>query len=49
MVVGVMERGGTVRATVVDSRRKQPLQKLVKDHVEPGAELFTDALKSCEG
>ncbi|HUB82634.1 MAG TPA: IS1595 family transposase [Bryobacteraceae bacterium] len=48
-VVGVMERGGAVRATVVESRKKKPLQQLVTDHVEPGAELFTDALKSYEG
>jgi transposase-like protein len=34
---------------VVESRQKKPLQSLVKDHVEPGAELFTDALKSYEG
>jgi hypothetical protein len=26
MVVGVLERGGTVRAAVVESRRKNPLQ-----------------------
>jgi len=49
MVVGVMERGGIVRATVVESRKKKPLQSLVKEHVEPGAQLFTDALKSYEG
>lgn len=49
MVVGVLERGGVVGTTVVESRRKKPLQSLVKEHVEPGAELFTDALKSYEG
>lgn len=49
MVVGVWERGGVVRATVVESRKKKPLQSLVKEHVEPGAHLFTDALKSYEG
>jgi transposase-like protein len=49
MVVGVLERGGAVRATVVESRKKKPLQSLVKEHVEHGAELFTDSLKSYEG
>jgi transposase-like protein len=49
MVVGVLERGGTVRTTVIESRKKQTLQTHVKTHVEPGAELFTDALKSYEG
>lgn len=37
------------RATVTDSRRKKPLQAHVREHVEPGAEVFTDALKSYEG
>ncbi|MCX6632841.1 MAG: IS1595 family transposase, partial [Candidatus Solibacter sp.] len=49
MVVGVLERGGTVRTTVVDSRKKHVLQTHVKTNVEAGAELFTDALKSYEG
>ena len=49
MVVGVLERGGTVRTTVVDSRKKHVLQTHVKTNVEMGAELFTDALKSYEG
>lgn len=49
MVVGVLERGGHVKGTVVTSRKKKDLQKLVKDHVKPGAEVFTDALKSYEG
>jgi transposase-like protein len=49
MMVGVMERGGVVRATVVESRKKKPLQALVREHVQPGAQLFTDALKSYEG
>jgi transposase-like protein len=49
MVVGLLERKGHVRATVVETRKKGPLQSLVREHVEPGAELFTDALKSYEG
>lgn len=49
MVVGVLQRGGKVRANVINSRKKQTLQAHVKAHVEPGAELFTDALKSYEG
>ncbi len=44
MVVGVLERGGVVRTTVVESRKKKTLQDHVKKHVEPGAQLFTDAL-----
>jgi transposase-like protein len=49
MVVGVLERGGKVRASVTDRRRKSHLQAHVREHVEPGAEVFTDALKSYEG
>ncbi len=48
-VLGVLERGGKIRVKVIDSRRKKPLQDHVKQHVEPGAEVFTDALKSYEG
>ena len=49
MVVGVLQRGGKVRANVINSRKKQTLQAHVKAHVEPGAEIFTDSLKSYEG
>lgn len=49
MVVGVLERGGKVCATVTGSRRKKSLQSHVRQHVELGAEVFTDALKSYEG
>jgi len=49
MVVGVLQRGGKVRASAIDSRKKTTLQAHVKAHVKPGAEIFTDALKSYEG
>jgi len=49
MVVGVLQRGGKVRATVTGSRRKKSLQAHVRENIEPGAEVFTDALKSYEG
>jgi len=48
-VIGVLERGGKIWVSVIDSRKKKPLQKHVQNHVEPGAEVFTDALKSYEG
>jgi transposase-like protein len=48
-VMGILERGGTVRTRVVGDRKKTLLQAIVKEHVEPGAEIFTDALKSYEG
>lgn len=33
----------------MDSRKKTPLQKLVRDNVEAGSNLYSDALKSYEG
>ena len=48
-VMGVLERGGKVRATVVPSRKKGALQPEVRKHVEAGSALYTDALKSYEG
>ena len=49
IVMGVLERGGEVRATVVPSRRKGDVQKHVREHVLAGSAIFTDALKSYEG
>jgi transposase-like protein len=49
VVLGMLERGGQVRAMVVDSRRKSKLQKEVREHVRVGATLFTGELKSYDG
>ena len=48
-IVGILERGGKVRASVVPSRRKAVLQEEVRRHVTAGAALYSDALKSYEG
>jgi transposase-like protein len=48
-VIGVLERGSKIRVSVIESRKRQPLHKHVKENVHPGAEVFTDALKSYEG
>src|SRR5712692_2175718 len=48
-VVGILERGGKIRASVVPSRRKTVLQDEVRKHVTAGAALYSDALKSYEG
>ena len=45
-VVGVLERGGEVRATVVPNRRKHHLQGHIKEHVKEGGAVYTDALMS---
>ena len=46
MVLGMVERGGGVRAMVVGNRRKSELQTQVREHVETGAAIFSDELKS---
>ena len=48
-VIGILKRGGTVRTRVVRNRKKKLLQDIVKEHVETGAAIFTDALKSSDG
>jgi transposase-like protein len=48
-VMGILERGGKVRTTVVANRKKHALQAEVRKHVEAGAALYTDALLSYEG
>lgn len=50
-VLGLLERHGpdghsTVRAQVVPTRRRSTLAPVVRQNVEAGAEVFTDALKS---
>lgn len=47
--MGILERGGKVRATVVPNRRKKALQDEVKKYVEAGAALHTDALLRYQG
>lgn len=49
IVTAVLERGGKVRATVTKTRKKAELQQLVRDNVEAGSNVYTDALKSYEG
>jgi transposase-like protein len=49
IVMGVLERGGQVRVTVIPTRRKSSVQKHVREHIMAGSAIFTDALKSYEG
>lgn len=37
VVLGILERGKTVRATVVEDRTKSSVQPVVKEHVDAGA------------
>jgi transposase-like protein len=48
-VMGILERTGRVRTKIVSGTKRKVLQDIVRHHVEPGAEVFTDALKSYEG
>lgn len=49
VVLGMIERGGTVRAEVVPNVKKTTLQSRIKEAVEPGASIFTDNLYSYTG
>ncbi len=48
-VIGILERGGKVRVSVVPSRKKKALQAEVRKHVEAGSNVYTDLLLSYEG
>ena len=48
-VMGVLQRGGEVRALVVEDRKKRTLQTEVKKHVAAGSALFSDELLSYDG
>ena len=49
IVMGMLERGGKVRAGVIDNRRKKEVQAQVREHIEAGSAIFSDELKSYEG
>jgi len=46
IVAAVLERGGKVRTKVVATRRKSEMQAFVREHVDAGSTVYTDALKS---
>lgn len=49
IVVGALERGGKVRATVVADRTAQTLEGYVRESVAEGATVYTDSLNSYSG
>jgi transposase-like protein len=49
IVMGLLERHGKARVRVVETRRKRDIQAEVREHVEPGSNVYTDELKSYEG
>lgn len=48
-VMGILERGGKVRTSVIPNRKKKAIQSEVRKHVEAGSALYTDALLSYDG
>lgn len=48
-VMGLLERNGKVRAKVIANATQETLHGEVRQHVEAGAELFTDGWKSYGG
>lgn len=49
IVHGILERGKTVRVNVVGERSKEVLQTIIRENVEAGSEIFTDALMAYVG
>lgn len=48
-VMGILERGGEVRANVIPTRRKHIVQAEIRAHVQAGSAIYTDALMSYMG
>src|SRR5207245_9168549 len=48
-VIGILERGGEVRANVIPTRRKHHVQAEVRAHVKAGRAIYTDGLLSYPG
>ncbi len=49
IVFGMVERGGKVKTQVVSSRKRDSLQPEIRKHVEAGAALYSDELRSYNG
>jgi transposase-like protein len=49
IVFGMVERGGKVIAGHVDTRKRKTLEPLIREHIEAGAAIFSDELKSYDG
>lgn len=49
IVMGILERHGTVRLQVLKDTGHDNLQRMIRKHVERGSEVFTDQFRSYEG
>jgi len=45
---GMVERGGEVRTTTVDTRKRKDLEPIIKENIQAGSAIFSDELKSYE-
>src|SRR6202795_1445700 len=48
-VMGILERGGEVRAAVVGNRKQHARQSNIRAHVKAGSAIYSDALMSYQG
>ena len=46
VVIGLLDRGGEVRANVIPTRRKHHVEAEILANVKPGSSVYTDALHS---
>jgi transposase-like protein len=49
VVLGIRQRDGETRAQVIPNTTKHTLHGAVREHVEPGANVYTDAYRSYRG
>jgi len=49
IVMGILERGGTVRTEIIPDQTQKTLHPMVRKHVQAGAALFTDELGGYKG
>jgi transposase-like protein len=49
IVFGALERGGKIRTTVLNDRKKKVLHAHIKAQIEAGSTLYSDALRSYDG
>jgi transposase-like protein len=45
----ILERGGHIRARVIDNSQRQNVLPAIRENVEQGSHVYTDELKSCFG
>lgn len=49
VVMGLLDRHGEIRVTHIKGTKRKQIEEKVREHVEPGSELFTDSLASYTG